>query len=1086
MGCILPTSVFAQTEEISSFSDLKNNATTTFGYVHVTLQEGTRVLAAKGTDGGAYEDYLYLWDGTTGACITGNSVNGNFFTNGVPTKGQTISGDFTCYYNSYSYNLSMYSYYEDCAANVTFGDAGDVTPTTVTLAQLAEKVEDNTYAATYVKVHGTITSPTDGTYAITDGTNTYNIIGTLTNSDVSYMASYVGKEGDLVGIVKHITYPDYSFSIQPIETDCFTEGTGEEPADDPNKLDTYAKWKSITTQGETHAYIPANSRVVFAKGAGSWDDCLYIWDGHDGGKIAGFSASKLFKGTVPEKGQLVTGDFTANYFINENYFYYDTTYYAYCQSDLTFGEVGPVTPLSLTLADIASAEAKTYDWAYAQVDGIFVYDGDNNSFIADGELQFTVNPTYIGGTLDALKGLNGHNVALKGIVERNSWNNTYSILPVDADCMTDKGEAPAEEVVYDAETDNDVQATAIADLTIKNLNFKAGKYYGMVLPIGVDTTTLKTVFGDDVKVYISPSYFPGDNGDTIKFNLMGTWSPSVYQGNPVLIRPSKNVKDAKFGKVRIPNTELWQQTVWKGDYSRPQERQITYQGTFKPVSTDTIPHGFALDEDGHIVKGGLAKAFSIYFTDDADSIPVTIFAESDSIVTEPVDDDLLDTYAEWKAIDANGMEHLYIPENSRVLFASSDTWKQCMFIWDGKEGFKFRGTDVPELFNGTQPKKGQSISGDVNVMFFSNTYDGYYYKTAYPECSANLTYGDSAEVTPIEVSLQQLADSTNTKAYYWAYAKVKGVLDYQDPYSIYLTQDTISYKLDLTYCKGDGLAKFKNHNVELTCIAMHNFYDWNYALVLLDTLDCTDLGAAAAVEVVYDADAENDVKQTTLANVIVNNLAIKADTYKFITLPFNLEADQIKDLFGSDVKVYQVAVSSCTPEKDTLKFTAVSDEYLSMYYGTPYLIKTSKDVPAIAVEGVKIESGETYPNCFWPEDWYADLYKENIMINGTYSPVSTDTIADTYGLGESGKLEKGMLVKGFSAYITDPATNSEYPLIMADGEIIDPVEDGIRTLATDSMKADGKVYNVNGQLMLNTNNLPAGVYIRNGKKFIVK
>ena len=74
-------------------------------------------------------------------------------------------------------------------------------------------------------------------------------------------------------------------------------------------------------------------------------------------------------------------------------------------------------------------------------------------------------------------------------------------------------------------------------------------------------------------------------------------------------------------------------------------------------------------------------------------------------------------------------------------------------------------------------------------------------------------------------------------------------------------------------------------------------------------------------------------------------------------------------------------------------------------------------------------------------------------------------------------------MKGFrAAFVLNPATPAAGIKVVIDGTTT-----GIEDLVVDGVKANGRVYNLNGQYVGNSlNGLQPGIYIQNGKKVVVK
>ena len=82
---------------------------------------------------------------------------------------------------------------------------------------------------------------------------------------------------------------------------------------------------------------------------------------------------------------------------------------------------------------------------------------------------------------------------------------------------------------------------------------------------------------------------------------------------------------------------------------------------------------------------------------------------------------------------------------------------------------------------------------------------------------------------------------------------------------------------------------------------------------------------------------------------------IVPDMYNTICLPFDVSSSQLQAIFGSDVKLLQMASATLNGNDLNLEF----EETTSIYHGTPFLIKTSNTVtnPVFADVEIKAEEG---------------------------------------------------------------------------------------------------------------------------------
>lgn len=256
----------------------------------------------------------------------------------------------------------------------------------------------------------------------------------------------------------------------------------------------------------------------------------------------------------------------------------------------------------------------------------------------------------------------------------------------------------------------------------------------------------------------------------------------------------------------------------------------------------------------------------------------------------------------------------------------------------------------------------------------------------------------------------------------------------------------------------------------------------------------------------YDDNATNTIKATEdghVAKVTVNR-KMTAGIWTTCVLPFSLNVHQVDAIFGDTYK------KDCESGTQILYFDRVENgkvyfvrhAYNTIVANKPFLIKPSKEVesistaavadyPYVTIEATKNENGK-------PDDWcsgngytWASSYSNNMTVQVGDGFISKSGTFMNF-VGESGTL------KGFRGYLKrlDTQTNAK-PIMLqvvnssnVDGNNGETT--GIEDLIIDAdgqlMPANGKVYNINGQLVSEDANsflsLPSGIYIINGKKYI--
>ena len=213
---------------------------------------------------------------------------------------------------------------------------------------------------------------------------------------------------------------------------------------------------------------------------------------------------------------------------------------------------------------------------------------------------------------------------------------------------------------------------------------------------------------------------------------------------------------------------------------------------------------------------------------------------------------------------------------------------------------------------------------------------------------------------------------------------------------------------------------------------------------------------------------------------------IAANVWNTIVLPFDMTADQVKAAFGNDVQLAEFSSWSSeeSDEGDIVSIEVGFTSISAIEANHPCLIKTSTAITEFTVDGVDIEV---------EEEPIVEVGKKRVekgFLVGTYVANAKVPEFCLFLNGNkfwysTGKTE----MKAYRAYFEfyDVLTEVEE----AESKIRFVVDDTVTSIDGIPSAADkmGAVYNLNGQLMgidVDLNSLPAGVYIKNGQKIVVK
>lgn len=255
-------------------------------------------------------------------------------------------------------------------------------------------------------------------------------------------------------------------------------------------------------------------------------------------------------------------------------------------------------------------------------------------------------------------------------------------------------------------------------------------------------------------------------------------------------------------------------------------------------------------------------------------------------------------------------------------------------------------------------------------------------------------------------------------------------------------------------------------------------------------------------EVSYADDKTNDVKETKAGHVakVSINRSMKAGIWTTCVLPFSLNKEQVDAIFG---ETYSATAPQGTQilyfdRVEGNKVYFVRHAYNTIVAGKPFLIKPTKEVTSINTADVEEYPYVTIENTK-PADWcsdngytWASSYSNDMTVKAGDGFISNKDGSFKNFVGTSGTL-KGF--RGYLKHLNTQASAKPMMLQVVNSSNVDGNNGettGIEDLIIDAdgqlMPANGKVYNINGQLVSEDANsfqsLPSGIYIINGKKYI--
>ena len=224
----------------------------------------------------------------------------------------------------------------------------------------------------------------------------------------------------------------------------------------------------------------------------------------------------------------------------------------------------------------------------------------------------------------------------------------------------------------------------------------------------------------------------------------------------------------------------------------------------------------------------------------------------------------------------------------------------------------------------------------------------------------------------------------------------------------------------------------------------------------------------------------NTIEAKTGVNVTLKRSMV-ANEWNTICLPFDVTMDKAKAAFGDNVKIVELDTEVAV-DANVLSFKAST----GIVAATPYLIKPS----AVSETGTYTFDGVDITETNDEKAYSFNNVKNPIAFKGIYNMVDitndVTTIGETYYaafLGDGNKIYKAGTgkTKGFRAYFAIPNSASASALRV----VIDGTATSIKNIDSEVVESNAPVYNLQGQ-RVDGNNLTPGIYVKAGKKFVVK
>ena len=239
-------------------------------------------------------------------------------------------------------------------------------------------------------------------------------------------------------------------------------------------------------------------------------------------------------------------------------------------------------------------------------------------------------------------------------------------------------------------------------------------------------------------------------------------------------------------------------------------------------------------------------------------------------------------------------------------------------------------------------------------------------------------------------------------------------------------------------------------------------------------------------------------------DVYVHRTIAGGGAWSTLCLPFDLTHFKVQKAFGDDIVYAEFDRVDLTKKEIHFKSTTGG-----MKAGQPYLIKNSKatidnffaDDVTFTKTGIENLNKNRRKSTKVSEGYYYVGLLEPTQVNNngdaTYNSNNRAVYIanpDEDRVQKLKKLSTNGIIKAFRAYLYFPVSNNEFEagakessLFLSLDDILDGGITGVDKITVDGKPVNNNIYNLNGQLVgTDASVLPQGIYVRNGKKFVIK
>lgn len=225
--------------------------------------------------------------------------------------------------------------------------------------------------------------------------------------------------------------------------------------------------------------------------------------------------------------------------------------------------------------------------------------------------------------------------------------------------------------------------------------------------------------------------------------------------------------------------------------------------------------------------------------------------------------------------------------------------------------------------------------------------------------------------------------------------------------------------------------------------------------------------------VVLDESADNTIAKKTSADVTLKR-PMNVGRWNTFCVPFSIDANQVTSQFGEGTQIAEYSASV----DDEIAFATVQSN--AIVAGKAYLVKPTKEAATEGYTFSNVDITALAPTKETVDDGAIDF-------RGIYNPtdITVGLPENTFAAGIVGNVVKkavsGSNMKGFRAFFIIPGAGAQSSYMLK----IDGTATSINSINGADVVVNAPVYNLQGQ-RVDGNNLTPGIYVKAGKKFVVK